>query len=74
MQSEAEQTLKKKQCMPKENARPEPFHSWFSDVESPKVEKKCHLQNHPCIPTTEDSSLVWLTPETEQKQKSGENK
>ena len=40
MQSEAEQTLKKKQCMPKENARPEPFHSWFSDIERPnKVEK-----------------------------------
>jgi len=26
--------------MPKENARPEPFHSWFSDIERPnKVEK-----------------------------------
>jgi len=38
--SEAEQNTKEKTTVcQKENAWPEPFHSWFSDVESPKVEK-----------------------------------
>ena len=60
--------------MPKENARPEPFHSWFSDIERPNKVEKNVICKTIRIPTTEDSSLVWLTPETDQKQKSGENR